>query len=149
MNPFHHTLDDEAEYHASLQDLIDMAPSLSDPKLDALCAAACDELYVEERDCVADGLYDAWWDSYLPFGVQWGICPEFTTDWREAGRLLVKYRIGVNPLRPVFEGTRDDLWEANAEEYDTYFGPDFDNPCRAITLAAVVAALTEMIEGGG
>ena len=155
MNPFHHTLDDDREYCASLQDLLGMVQDggLSDPELDALCAAACDGLYVEERDCIADGLYDAWWDSYLPFGTQWGTCPKFTSDGREAMRLLVKYRLNVQwgqDTRDPSDKTLCVLKSINPGPIDLVsLIPDMDLLgviCRAITLAAVAARLREMIE---
>ena len=133
----------------SLQDLIDMAPSLSDPELNALCAKYC-EGYIQS------------WDnnrpSWLPPGKsgRGGACPKYTTDPREAMRLLVKYRLNVQwgqDTRDPSDKTLCVLKSINPGPIDLIsLIPDMDLLgviCRAITLAAVTLVLAQMMKGDG
>ena len=131
----------------SLHQLRDMVQNgdLSDPDLDALCAKHC-EGYIQS------------WDnnrpSWLPPGKSGigGACPKYTTDGREAMRLLVKYQLELGPNGHC--GGPDIFWEC-APCLEDVRGPDDEptpltqNPCRAIAEAAVTAELTRMIEGDG
>lgn len=124
MNPF---------LNASLSDLIAMVPGLSNSELDALAAMACDGEWVfQERWQVP------YYRRILPmYGPR--IIDSPTTDPREAMRLLVKYRISVCPMGETSWWVRKGLEKTRVHIND--------NPCRAITEAAVIAALTDM-EGG-
>ncbi|KKM93510.1 hypothetical protein LCGC14_1207720 [marine sediment metagenome] len=144
-NPFHHTREDGSEYRASLPELKAMVPGLADAELNALCAAVCDGEWV----CCAERFYGGWqkwnvlfgaWLSFVHCTLTYPYCP--TSDWREAGRLLEKYGLIVRPgsiknvpIRLWFSSSR---WQFNKATNT--------NPCRAITEAAVVTRLTEMIE---
>ena len=111
----------------SLRDLIDMAPALSDPELDGLAAEYCETGAISlSKFWILDGRW------YHP-----------TTDGREAGRLLVKYRMEFT-------------WYENCPEAAGCVGPspgrryEFkkSEECRAIAKAALSISLTEAIEGG-
>ena len=72
----------------------------------------------------------------------------FHSDWREAGRLLVKYRLSLHFLEddnnvPII---MQSLLKKNTQ---LVAYSEKRNPLRPITETAVVAGLTEMIEGGG
>ncbi len=138
MNPF---------LNKSLSELKAMTPGLADPELDALCAAVCDEEWVKLDRVKMRRTNEIrfLWKRYYFFSDGPNILldvPRVTSDWREAGRLLVKYRLIVwpdsiqnVPIKLWFSSTR---WQFNKAANT--------NPCRAIADAAVVAGLTGMIE---
>ncbi|KKN32688.1 hypothetical protein LCGC14_0811490 [marine sediment metagenome] len=138
-NPFHHTREDGSEYRASLPELKAMVPGLADAELNALCAAVCDEEFVEEFvEWLDDGVNPPGFRARIRLRdpiPYYGPIARYTSDWREAGRLLEKYHPSVlHHLLRRFPWERGSL----TEEFR-----------RDITEAAVVAGLTEMIEGGG
>lgn len=118
MNPF---------TNKSLPEIKAMVPGLSDGELDALCAEYCDgrELkHYHGRLFVWDYLYDSGFDYPKAY----------TTDGREAMRLLAKYEIQVGPVFPNFDAFSDDVHSECVS-----------NPCRAIAEAALVAELQKRI----
>lgn len=122
---------------ASLADLLRMVQNgdLSNPELDALAAKYC-EGYIQS--------WDNHRPSWLPPGKSGtgGACPKYTSDSREAMRLLVKYRLGVH--QPVDDyGIQSEKWWAytHGGQVSVHISPR-----RAITEAALTAALTAMME---
>lgn len=134
-NPFH---------NAPLADLKAMVENgdLSDPELDALCAAACDGEWVARFG-----------DQVSPFPSSWRAfsggpatgafyikdMPRYTSDWREAGRLLVW-------LLDHYREKKS--WDVAEEFLRPFLGSCGTSPKirRYITEAAVCAALA-MMEG--
>ena len=118
----------------SLTELLDGVPGYADPELNALCACVCDEEWVEFG--AYNWIYCDPKRTYLS-----GYCAviKYPTDWREAGRLLEKYRLRVTPA-----GKKG--WWVHDGNFAHCSAISHDNPCRAITEAAVTAALTKMID---
>ena len=148
-NPFHYTREDDSEYHASLSELKAMVPGLTDPELNALCAALCGGKWVKYSNKTS---CTGWFKPILTVHYYegrrcWTWSPlgtNYTSDWREAGRLLEKYKLDLMWLEDYED--YGDIWAAIPSASRTSFNT---NPCCAIAKAAVMAGLTEMIEGGG
>ena len=120
--------------NASLPELLAMIPDLSDAELDALTAIYCEGW---------DGSKHLGSRKFRLFNSFTGeheevACPIYTSDWREAGRLLVKYRLTLMPLR--------DEWGVLGHPSKPMLA-EASSPCRAIAEAACVAELTQRIEG--
>ena len=148
MNPF---LDkSQADLKAMVQN-----GDLSDPELDALCARVCDGWdkpeYIESRRF---RMFNPPTNKHEEM-----VCPRYTSDGREAMRLLVKYRLGSHWGR--VQGCSDKEFlrvqkSINSDSPDVILlmpdAPDSDLLkliCCAITKAAVIVALTKAIEGDG
>lgn len=114
----------------SLAQLRDDVPGLSNAELDALAACVCDGYYVSHNG-----------GGFWVFnGTYFEAMHRHTTDWREAGRLLVKYKLHLEPCR-----FHEEWWAHDYECHATSRG-DTQDPRRAITEAAVIAELTQRIE---
>lgn len=127
---------------ATLPELLAMVQNgdLSDPELDALCAAACDGEWVEWSELHVEWMM--WQESkYHPprliKGWHWRYLRDYTSDWREAGRLIEKYRLSLAPAP-------GNQWEV----FKPFRRIVSASPLRAIASAALTVELTRMIEGG-
>lgn len=117
-------------------ELLVMLPDLSDPELNALAAKWC-----EGWDYWPD-FEDKRWASPVRGGdAGWHERPpSYTSDWRDAGRLLVKYEVDID-------------WENGQARSPVERGVFFDNQGgddavrRAITKAALAKALRDAMEG--
>lgn len=130
MNPF---------LNKSPAELLVMVPDLADPELDALCAAVCDGecvAWIEKYDELMSWQFSCH-GKRLPYWHWWSV-PDYTSDPREAMRLLVKYRITVEQLG-MSGGI---VFNEHVVESIRFH----DDPCCAITVTAVVSKLTRMIE---
>ena len=139
----------------SLPELLAMVPGLADPELNALCAAVCDENWVRyswTRPYSFSATRWEQWRLYL-YGRQpqpyWQSvnANKYTSDGREAMRLLEKYRLELGPNG--YCGKPEVFWECAPclEDVRGLSEPSVwaTNPCRAITEAVVAAELTKMI----
>lgn len=126
----------------SLTEWRDGVPGYSGPELSALAACVCDEEWVrpvmrQYHDCIDK--FTVWQRHCIfpaPFHLWYSVL-RYTADWREAGRLMVKYQLTVRLYK--------DGWGCRGDYVDDFLRSK--NPCRAITEAAVIAGLTKWIEG--
>lgn len=126
----------------SLTQLRDGAPSLSNAELDALAACVCDGEWLQFSPTIGGKMiWNVWvstkYGGYILFPAHF----HYTTDWREAGRLLVKYKIDTLWI----EDHKDDgdVWAAVGPSPQYSVNTSLH---RAITEAAVAAELTKRIE---
>lgn len=125
-------------------------PPLSDADLDALAAEWCEGLEVK---------YSSEWETkfwYIGTPSEWHKPPAYTTDPREAMRLQVKYRLGIQWLRDTGGDYNEHLCVCKSLnptmpiENIPLAGLSDDEimrlECRAITEAAVLAELTKREE---
>ncbi|KKN05259.1 hypothetical protein LCGC14_1089030 [marine sediment metagenome] len=139
----------------SLPELKAMTPGLADPELNALCAAMCDEKWVrwydDERFIAYRIPERAGWFCFESYEA---VTPrirlegyyEPTSDGREAMRLLEKL---LDQGQVGFHKTKDGrivLMYGESIVTQNFAFIKSNTVYRAITEAAVVAGLTEMIE---
>lgn len=126
-------------------------PPLSDADLDALAAKWCEGLEVK---------YSSEWETkfwYIGTPNEWHKPPAYTTDPREAMRLMVKYRLGVQWLRDTGGDYNEYLCVCKSLNPTTPIetiplaGLSDDEimrlMCRQSTKMAVLAELTKREEG--
>lgn len=121
-------------------------PPLSGTDLDALAACVCDGEWVKRNKA---GKWLAWRDDPRQ-EIGWWWLKEYTTDPREAMRLMVKYWLHIEPMVPEHadEHTQP-YWTIKWPRRLHYLhmsGGRHDSFCHAATVAAVIAALAEVSE---
>lgn len=118
---------------------------LSDAELDALCACVCYGEWVHS----APSNWSVINFATLRDGL-WRRPKKYTSDGREAMRLLVKYRLGVIPYQNIKVIPYRVGWRAAYPKisYRPDVCGDSVNPCRAIAEAALTVELARL-EGDG
>ena len=148
----------------TLTQLRDGVPGCSNPELDALAACVCRDGWVQyfERHPKTNHKKPGWyqykgWNFWLLLSANNLSRFAPTTDWREAGRLLKKYRLDVKWFHKEYGEihflSQDILYVSfNVTDKSRFgvwhrFDPKTLN--RALTEAACIVALTKWIERGG
>lgn len=114
---------------------------LSNVDLDALAACWCEGIFVRNWIWKYPKHYTHYVSNPPQYVVQgnWVLPPAYTTSPDAVMRLRMKYNIST------YRWHNRESWLANAD--DCNVGRVDENPCRAETEAALIAALTEAIKG--
>lgn len=118
---------------------------LNNDEINALAAKWCEGRRIRHRGSGANQFYQGYTELYISKIPYWGekIIPSYTTDMRDAGRLLVKYQIQIRWLDNEYLFVNLDTNSAKATHIDPGISPeDLERiTCRAITEAALAKAM--------
>lgn len=123
---------------------------LSSPDLDALAACWCEGEWVRAW---GNNAVPHFWQRARAFndweeGFVWDLIPDYTTSPDAAMQLLVKYKLQPKIIKLQGKEHWYVLCGAGSEDCSVVEGATIEALCHALTEAALVAALTEAMEGG-
>lgn len=121
---------------------------LEDAEIDALAACVCEGMWVrlsEKKWFNKEGTFFIWEHCYFGWEL-WLRIPAYTTDPREAMRLMVKYHLDPTP---ILTGGNQENWKVHGtfRNESSQVKNTVEDLCRALTECALIEALTMREKG--